>query len=57
MFHNLFDASEAGKTVNAFIYELIYSETRNLLLATDLSIQEDSSEDELCQSGFIQQIL
>lgn len=32
--------SQTGKTVNAFIYELIYSEARNLLLATDLSIQE-----------------
>ena len=31
---------QTGKTVNAFIYELIYSEARNLLLATDLSIQE-----------------
>lgn len=31
---------QTDKTVNAFIYELIYSEARNLLLATDLSIQE-----------------
>lgn len=31
---------QTGKTVNSFIYELIYSEARNLLLSTDLSIQQ-----------------
>ena len=31
---------QTGKTVNAFIYELIYSEARNLLVSTDLSIQQ-----------------
>lgn len=32
--------SQTGKTVNAFIFELIYSEARNLLGSTDLSIQQ-----------------
>lgn len=31
---------QTGKTVNAFIYELIYSEARNMLNTTDMSIQE-----------------
>lgn len=35
---------QTGKTVNSFIYELIYSEARNLLLATDLSVQEIASK-------------
>ncbi len=32
--------AQTGKTVNAFVYELIYSEVRNLLVSTDLSIQQ-----------------
>lgn len=32
--------AQTGKTVNAFVYELIYSEARNLLVSTDLSIQQ-----------------
>ena len=32
--------AQTGKTVNAFIFELIYSEARNLLSSTDLSIQQ-----------------
>lgn len=31
--------SQTGKTVHAFIFELIYSEARNLLSSTDFSIQ------------------
>lgn len=32
--------SKTGKTVRAFIFELIYSEARNLLSSTDFSIQQ-----------------
>lgn len=32
--------SQTGKTVNSFVFELIYSEARNLLSSTDLSIQQ-----------------
>lgn len=34
--------SQTGKTVNSFIFELIYSEARNMLSSTDLSIQQIS---------------
>lgn len=34
---------QTGKTVNAFIYELLYSEARNLLISTDLSIEQIAS--------------
>lgn len=47
---------QTGKTVNAFIYELIYSEARNMLSATDLSIQEIALKlnfaDQACFSKF-----
>lgn len=36
--------SQTGKTVNAFICELIYSEARNMLSSTDLSIQQITAE-------------
>lgn len=35
---------QTGKTVNTFIFELLYSEARNLLSSSDLSVQEISSE-------------
>lgn len=35
---------QTGKTVNTFIFELLYSEARNLLSTTDLSIQQIAAE-------------
>lgn len=35
---------QTGKTVNTFIFELLYSEARNLLSSTDRSVQQISSE-------------
>lgn len=35
---------QTGKTVNTFIFELLYSEARNLLSSSDWSVQQISSE-------------